>query len=175
MNQLEEYLVSYKSIEFGEHRFAYEIGNKFFEVYSDTDIQGASLKVLVLLNKKETHIEIDFEINGTVALSCDRCLELFDNRINIRQSIYLKSGEGNSEEDENLYFIPQSENEIDLSEFIDELIAVAIPMRRVHPENQDGEPTCINNMLDYIKNIKNEGSQVDPRWNELNKLRDGTS
>ncbi len=175
MSQLEEYLISYKSLEYGEHQFSYSIGNSFFEVYNNTDIRGASLKVSVLLNKKNTHIEISFDIKGTVALNCDRCLDVFDNTINIEQTIYVKSGGEGSEEDENLYVLPEADNEMDLSEFIDELIDVSLPMRRVHPEDKDGNPTCPNNMLDYIKNIKNEGSEIDPRWNELNKLRDGTS
>jgi len=175
LSELKEYLISYKSLEYGEHTYSYKIKDSFFEEDDDTEIIGANLDVEVLFNKKNTHIEIRFDIKGTVVLNCDRCLEAFDNDLEIQQTIYVKFGEGNSNEDENLYILPESDNEINLAEFIDELIVVSLPMRRVHKEDEDGNPTCPNNMLDYIKNIKNEGSEIDPRWNELNKLRDGTS
>ncbi len=175
MSELKEYLISYKSLEYGEHAYSYKIKDSFFEEDDDTEIISANLKVEVLLNKKNTHIEIHFNINGTVALNCDRCLEAFDNKLNIQQTIYIKFEEGNTNEDENLYVLSDSKGEIDLSEFINELIIVSLPMRRVHEEDENGNPTCSNNMLDYIKNIENEGSVIDPRWNELNKLRDGTS
>jgi len=167
-------LITYKTIEYGEHTFKFDIRDSFFEKYDNADILSANLKVLVLLNKKKTHIEINFDINGIVSLACDRCLEAFDNTIKINQSIYIQFGDEGEDTDENLYFLPESEYEIDLSKFINELIVVNLPMRRVHPEDKNGNPTCPNNMLEYIKNIKNEGS-IDPRWNELNKLRDGTS
>jgi len=174
-DQLKEYFISYKSIEYGEHRFSYKVGNSFFEVYNNTDVKGANLKSEVLLNKKNTHIEISFDINGTITLNCDRCLEPFEYTISIEQTIYIKFGTDNESEDENLYIFPETNNEIDLSEFINEFIVVALPIRKVHPEDKNGNPTCPNNMLKYINNIKNDGSEIDPRWNELNKLKDGTS
>jgi uncharacterized metal-binding protein YceD (DUF177 family) len=172
---LKEYLISYKSLEYGEYTYNYNIRDAFFEKFDNTDVKGANLKASILLNKKNTHIEIYFDIKGTIALICSRCLEPLDYKINIEQTIYIKFGEEDISEDENLYILSDAQNEINLSEFINEFIVVAVPIRSVHPEDKNGEPTCPSNMLKYINNIKNEGSQVDPRWNELNKLKDGTS
>jgi len=172
---LEEYFIFYKSLEYGEHQYNYTIKDAFFEEYNNADIKGGNLRVSVLLNKKNTHIEIYFDIKGTILLTCDRCLEMLDSEVNIKQTIYIKFGEKGSDEDENFYVLQESESEINLSEFINELIVVAIPMRKVHPEDENGNPTCPTDMLKYINNIKNDGSQIDPRWNELNKLKDGTS
>lgn len=176
MSQLKAYNISYKGLEEGEHEYNYVLRNAFFEVYENEDIQDANLNLSVLLNKKNTHIEIAFDIKGTLALKCDRCLEVFDDELEIHQTIYVKFGEAYAEEDENLYVLPESDNDINLATFINEIVVVALPMRKVHPDDEDGNPTCQNNMLDYIDNISNEGSVVvDPRWNELNKLKDGAS
>ena len=176
MSQLKEYLIPYKGLEEGEYEYKYLVGESFFEVFSNDDIQGAKLTVLAILNKKSTHIEINFSINGTLTLECGRCLDAYENGISIKQSIYIKFGDEYIEEDENLYILPEADNDIDLSKFINELIVVALPMRRVHPDDEDGNPTCLSSILNYIENINNEGSRItDPRWNELNKLRDGTS
>ena len=174
MSRLKEFLIAYVTLKEGEHKFEYSIGDSFFEVYDNTDVKAASLNVLALLNKKNTHIEIRFVIKGNVTLECDRCLDPFKYGINIEQTVYVKFGDEESE-DENLYILPENENEIDLAEFIDELIVVNLPMRRIHPEDEDGNPTCSEKMLKFVNNINNEGSVVDPRWNELNKLKDGTS
>jgi len=175
LSQLSEYNISYKGLVEGEHEFSYVLRNAFFEVYKNEDIQDANLNLGVLLNKKSTHIEITFDIKGTIALKCDRCLEAFDDELNLNQTIYVKFGEEYSEEDENLYVLPEAENDINIATFINEIVVVALPMRKVHPDDEDGNPTCQNNMLDYINNISNEGSVIDPRWNELNKLKDGAS
>ncbi len=176
MSQLKEYLIPYKGLEEGEYEYKYLVGESFFEVFSNDDIQGAKLAVLAILNKKSTHIEVNFSINGTLTLECGRCLDVYENDISIKQSIYIKFGDEYIEEDENLYILPETDNDIDLSKFINELIVVALPMRRVHPDDEDGNPTCSSSILNYIENINNEGSKItDPRWNELNKLRDGTS
>ena len=174
MSDLVEFLIPYVNLKEGEHVIVYNIGNSFFENYDNTDVKSADLNVKVLFNKKSTHIELSFEIKGIVGLDCDRCLELFNQELNINQTVYVKFGEEESK-DENLYILPLKQSELDLSEFIDELIVVNLPMRRVHPEDENGEPTCPNKMLDYIQNINNEGSVIDPRWNELNKLKDGAS
>ena len=174
MSELIEFLIPYVNLKEGEHEFKFSIGNAFFENYDNTDVRSADLIVDVLLNKKSTHIELSFDIRGQVALDCDRCLELFNQELDIKQTVYVKFGEEESK-DENLYIIPTKQNEVDLSEFIDELIVVNLPMRRIHPEDEQGEPTCPNKMLEYIQNINNEGSVIDPRWNELNKLKDGAS
>ena len=174
MSDLIEYLIPYVNLKEGEHVFNYNIGDSFFENYDNTDVKSADLKVKVLFNKKSTHIEMSFEIKGSIDLNCDRCLELFNHELNIKQAVYVKFGEEESE-DENLYILPLKQNEVDLSEFIDELIVVNLPMRRIHLEDEMGEPTCSNKMLDYIQNINNEGLVIDPRWNELNKLKDGAS
>ena len=179
MSELKEYLISHAGLQEGEHVFEYNIRDSFFDVYKNNDVQGAELLVRVLFNKKKTHIEISFDIDGEIALNCDRCLDLFNEKVKIRQSVFIKfkdkGSDDNGSEDENLYVLPENQTEINLAEFIDELIAVNLPMRRIHPKDKDGKPTCSQKMLNYIENINNNGSQIDPRWNELNKLKDGTS
>ena len=176
MKELETYSISYKGLAVGEYSYDYNVGNSFFEVYKNQDIKDAKLAVSVVLNKKNTHIEISFDISGQLFLVCDRCMETFENDFETSQTIYVKFGEEYAEEDENLYVLPEADNDIDLSQFINELVVVNIPMRVVHPDDEDGNPTCKSDVLNYINNIKNNGDTVvDPRWNELNKLKDGTS
>ncbi len=176
MEKLSDFWIPYKGLSIGEHRYQFDVGESFFEVYKNSDINKASLQVELLLNKKETHIELNFVIEGAVVLTCDRCLEDMQYPLEIEQNLYIKFGDEFSEEDENLYVLPDSEDIIDISVFVDELITVAIPMRKVHEEDEEGNPTCPNNMFKYIENVKNsEGVAIDPRWNELNKLKNGTS
>lgn len=175
MKKVEDYKIAYKGLVDGEYQYSFNVKDSFFEDNEENEIEGADISVSVLLNKKSTHIELSFDIDGKVGLPCDRCLEIFENKIEKHQTIYIKFGEEYIEEDENLYILPETDNDINLEPFINELILVALPYRRVHKEDKNGNSTCSEGMLKYIKNVKKEGSEIDPRWNELNKLKDGTS
>ena len=170
-----EFIIAYEGLEEGEHSFSFSISNTFFENFKPTEIQDCNLTVLLTLNKRSSHLEINFLISGTIELICDRCLENFIYPLSIEQTIYIKFGEEYREEDVNLYTYPKSKTEIDTAEIINELIVVSLPMRKVHPDDKSGNPTCKVEMLDYIDKLQVEGSKIDPRWNELKKLKNGTS
>jgi len=172
---MHEYSISYKGLAEGEYFYDYHLNETFFEIFETEDLLAANLQVSLTFRKKSTHVELEFDINGTVSFPCDRCLEPVSSEIETQQKIYVKFGEAYAEEDENLYIWPESNNDIDVSKFINELIVVAFPMRKVHPDDSKGQPTCPVDMLKYIENINDDGSKIDPRWNELNKLKDGTS
>ncbi|MBN2669827.1 MAG: DUF177 domain-containing protein [Bacteroidales bacterium] len=174
MKTLIEYNIAYIGLAEGSHFYSYKPDKKFFEVYPNEDIISSDLIVELELIKKATHLELRFNIEGSVVYICDRCNETYNDKLSSEQTIYIKFGEEYSEEDENLYVLPDNDSEFDVSPFINELIVVAIPMKKVHSEDENGNYTCGGNLIDYIANTKNEGA-IDPRWNELKKLKDGTS
>jgi uncharacterized metal-binding protein YceD (DUF177 family) len=171
----DEFIIAYEGLNEGIHSFSFTIDNSFFETFKPTEIQNCNLTVLLTLNKRSSHLEITFLIKGDVELICDRCLENFTQPLSIEQTIYIKFGEEYQEEDVNLFVYPKNKTEIDTATIINELIVVSLPMRKVHPDDKSGNPTCKEEMLDYIDQLQVEGSEVDPRWNELKKMKNGTS
>ncbi len=173
MNQLLKYRIVYQGLAEGKHEFGFDVDNMFFEALEYSEIEKGNLKVSVLLNKKSTFLELDFQINGTVNLMCDRCLENFDQPIQFEGKLYVKFSEQESDLAEDVIYLSPADHEIDISHYIYESINLSIPLKRVHPKDKKGNVTCNPEMLEKLNNYKVEESaedNIDPRWEELRNL-----
>ena len=85
--------------------------------------------------------------------------------------------EGAESDDDNILIIPENEYQIDLSQFLYECVATAVPMRNVHPDDENGNPTCDKEMLDLLQSVavdeENPAPQeeVNPIWEKLKDLK----
>jgi len=67
--------------------------------------------------------------------------------------------------------LPADEHELDLQQHFYEYIHLALPIKRVHPDDQSGNSTCDPVMLKKLKElIVEEKYENDPRWDELKRL-----
>ena len=155
MSSTREYVIPFGSYSLGRHQFEFEITGTFFEEFPDSEMKQAFIKVKVTLTKQDRALEFNFEIKGTVELSCDRCLELFQQPIDEEYSLYGKFGHGRSDDEFDVVWIEYSENVIDLKQFLYEYIVLSIPLRRVHPKKSGGKPGCNPEMLELIKHMRN--------------------
>ena len=87
----------------------------------------------------------------------------------------VKFGNEFNDENEEILIIPHSEYEIDISQYIYELIVLSVPFKRVHPGVIDG--SLNSEMLKKLEELspksldeKKENEDIDPRWNTLKKL-----
>ena len=71
-----------------------------------------------------------------------------------------------------ILYIKNSDNSIDLKQLIFELIILNLPKKRQHPLNNKGEVTCDKKMVSLIEKytVKQEKSS-DPRWDALKDLK----
>jgi len=84
-------------------------------------------------------------------------------------------GDEYNDENENILIIPHGEYEINVAQYIYELIILAMPIKRIHPGIEDGSlKSEILEKLEALspKNLeeKEESEEIDPRWNTLKKL-----
>ncbi len=170
-----QYVIAYKGLREGLHLFDFKVDDSFFEKYENSEIEKGNVEVHVTLNKKTTILEFLFELNGEVYLPCDRCLKPFSLEIDYEAPLYFKFGVETHEETDELFIISEQETEIDLSQFIYEFIHLSLPYRRVHPDDENGQPTCDKEMLKRLEELsagseKSEDSETDPRWNDLKNL-----
>lgn len=168
---LSEYIISHVGLKEGEHVFDFEINNQFFESFELSEIKKGCLKAEVVLNKKAHVIELDFSITGHVYVPCDRCTENFEMPLSSTNRLLVKFGEDRSEENDELIVLSISDDEINVAQYLYEFIHLAIPYKRIHPEDENGETTCNEEMLEQIEeHLYTREESVDPRWNELKKL-----
>ena len=95
-----EYIIPIKGMSVGRHHFDFPVGNEFFEEYGNSQILGASLNVKLELEKSSTLIEVRADIEGSVTVECDRCLEMMEAKIETEATLLVKFVKTAGEEDD---------------------------------------------------------------------------
>jgi len=127
--------------------------------------------VRVEADKRSSHIVLKITIEGTVSISCDRCLEIFQHPLGCENRLLVKFGKVHDDSDPDIITVPFDENELGMAQYFYEYILLALPIQRVHPDDSKGNPGCDPEMLMKLKeHIVNEEETNDPRWDELRKL-----
>ena len=176
MNKTKEYLIPFIGLKLGKHHFEYQISNKFFEIFDYHEFQNSDIKVNLVLEKKSTMLELSFKHKGTVNVPCDLTGEEFDLPIKGKMNLIVRFGETFNNDNEELLILPHGEFEIDVAQYIYEMIVLSVPLRRVHPGVKDGSLktealTKLNELT--VKEQKEESKKeenIDPRWDKLKQL-----
>ena len=160
------------------HHFEFEIGKDFFSEFGTNLLSQGSLKAEVVLDKRETFIGASFHIEGSVQLICDRSLDSFDYPIQTEKNLVFKYGDANEELSDEIIMIHRDSDSLELGQYIFEFIALEIPMKKLHPRFQDEEAEDDHSEGKIIYSSKpspdedrNDGEDIDPRWDVLKKLK----
>ncbi len=165
------YTIPLSGLKEGRHLFDFEINNKFFEQFEDSEIKEGSLNANIILDKRPTHLDLLISISGSVRICCDRCLEMFSHPVESNNRLLVKYGRNEQGNDPDLLILQFEQYELDMSQYIYEYIYLALPIKRVHPNDKYGNSTCDPEMLEKLKeHMVDEETETDPRWEELRKL-----
>ena len=168
------YTLELSGFKEGRHTIDFEIDNKFFESIEESEIKEGSLSANIELEKRSSHIDLNIRISGQVKVCCDRCLELFFYPVECENRLLIKLGKKIEDSDPDIISLSSDEHELDLQQHIYEDICLALPIRRVHPDDINGKSTCDPIMLKKLSElIVEEENDNDPRWDELKKLMNG--
>jgi uncharacterized protein len=159
------------------HHFQFELNDGFFEHYGNEVLSSGYFDAEVVLDKRETFIEVDFKISGHTKLICDRSLEPFDHPLKIDRKVIFKYGEEPQEISDEIVIITRDQDSIDLGQYMYEFIVLAIPIKKIHPdlkeeEEQDDESNVkIVYSTSTEKEAEKKEEDIDPRWEKLKKLK----
>jgi uncharacterized metal-binding protein YceD (DUF177 family) len=179
MSKTKEYVIPFVGLKLGKHKFEYQINNAFFEIFDYNEFQNSDIKVNVILDKKSNLLEIDFKHKGTINVPCDLTGEDFDLPIKGKLKLIVRFGDTFNNDNEELLILPFGEFEIDIAQYIYEMIVLSIPLRRVHPGIKDGslKTEALTKLKELAieeekKENKEEKQQenTDPRWDKLKQL-----
>ncbi|HHU27080.1 MAG TPA: DUF177 domain-containing protein [Bacteroidales bacterium] len=124
------------SLSEGFHTFEYTLDDRFFARVDGEEVKRGNVAVTLLVNRTSTAFEMDFALNGTVQIPCTRCLDDMDQAVDTHGRLVVKFGSAYSEESDEIVIIPESEGEINIAWFLYEFIALAIPIKHVHPPGE---------------------------------------
>ncbi|MBE8727284.1 YceD family protein [Flavobacterium hungaricum] len=176
MSKLKEFLIPFVGLKLGKHHFEYQINNEFFENFDYHEFQNSDIKVNLVLDKKSTMLELDFKHKGTINVPCDLTSEDFDLPIKGKMKLIVRFGEEFNNDNEELLILPHGEFEIDVSQYVYEMIVLSVPSKRIHPGVKDGslQTEALNKLNELrVKEEKVENKEeedIDPRWEKLKKL-----
>ena len=128
MKALKQFSIPFTGLKLGKHQFEFEIDKSFFDAFEYSLVKIGALKAMVDLDKQETMLILHFHIEGTIQLSCDKCLAEFAQPIEINERQIVKFAEDELESDDlEIIVLNRKESEIDVSEMIYEYVIVAFP------------------------------------------------
>lgn len=178
MKKLAAFLIPFVGLKQGKHEFEYLIDREFFEHFEYDDFNSANIKIDLLFEKKSTIMELTFKAVGAVNVNCDLTNEPYDQPIDAELTLVVKFGDSFNDDNEELLILPHSEYQLNVAQYIYELIVLSVPLKRVHPGVLDG--TLKSEVLEKLEELSpkedqdieenDNGEEIDPRWNKLKKL-----
>jgi uncharacterized metal-binding protein YceD (DUF177 family) len=167
-----QFVIPFKGLKVGRHDFFFEIDDTFFDGFVDSEIKKGKVIVNVLLNKKVNMLDFDIKLSGDVWIICDRCLDEFLLPIKYNTKLFVKFGDENEEQTDEIISLSHNEFELDLAQYIYEYIHLSLPYRRIHPDDKNGNSTCNKEMLNKLNEyiIRENEKSNDPRWDDLKNI-----
>ncbi|MFD1062625.1 YceD family protein [Winogradskyella litorisediminis] len=176
MKELKAYTIPFVGLKKGKHHFDYQIDKTFFLEFDYDEFNAANVNIDLFFDKKSTFLELEFKAEGFVNVNCDVTNEPFDLKIKDAFKLVIKFGEAYNDDNEEILIIPHGEYQINVAQYIYELIVLALPAKKVHPGIEDG--TLQSDILKKLEELspeegkteENNTEDTDPRWDTLKKL-----
>ena len=126
----------------GRSGFRFVPGKEFFRKFGNEEILDAALQVNATVDKSAAYIWVDLEIEGSVTVACDRCLEDLVLPVSASASLSVKFGGDPSGEDgdgaldggREILCLGAGESLLELDQVVYDYVCVSLPMVRIHPE-----------------------------------------
>ena len=177
METKKDFVVKFSGLKSGSYDYKFELDDDFFSGYGNENLQKGKVVFDIVLEKKEKLMKFEADFSGTLNSFCDRCLKPLDIPVSGHETLYVEFGdEGDESDNDSILIIPESEYQLDLSQFMYECVATSVPMRNVHPDDENGTPTCDGDMLKFLSTEemepKNSATTVtNPIWDKLKDLK----
>ncbi len=196
MGKFTEFKLPLKSLPVGTHHMQYHLDKHFFANMESQDVRDADIDVSLTLTHRNDLYDLTFTLTGKVIVLCDRCLDEMEIPISTDYHVVVRFGETYNDTSDEVLEIPESENYLNVAYMLNDTVALAIPIKHVHPlgkcnrtmsallkKHRGGRPAIVGD--DDIEDFGDEtlGGSIDmdgqsdsamqatdPRWDKLREL-----
>lgn len=179
--EIRKYDVDILQLENKHYDFEFEGGEEFFKALEQDLIEKGEFKAKVGLDKSSTMLQLSFDIQGSYELVCDRSLDVFQEPFHSKEKQILKFGEKAEQISDEIELISWDTSTINLARYLFDFIGLTVPMKKLHPRfrstgSEEEEEDETNETLIYSSIPAEEKlePEVDPRWEALKKLKNGS-
>ena len=169
---LETLKIDLKGLEEGANYLEFDLDDTYFKAVDAPEVSQGSVHVsLDILRTRNDFFTLDFHETGTVMVPCDICLDPMEQSIETTQRLEVKFGTENSEEDD-LVTVAEDEGILDVTWYLYEFIALAIPIKHVHAPGKCN-PAMVRALEEHsaARSGQEDEQPMDPRWEALLKLK----
>ena len=159
MSKFELYNIVLKDLPLGTSTKEFTLDDSFFQKIDSPEVQKGNVHAVVTIHRKENSFELVFQLNGTILIPCDRCLDDMEQEITHKESVFVKFGSKFSAEDE-IVVVPESDGAINIAWFLYEFIILNIPIKHVHPSGMCNK-TMMSKLKKHIVRNKDEETGDD--------------
>ncbi len=188
MGKFDLYKIPLKSLVTAQE-YTFLLDDKFFKDIDGEEFKKGNITAKVTVKKITGAYEMVFEMEGTVKVPCDRCLDDVEMPVDYKGKLFVKLGKTYSEESDDIIVIPEDEGELNIAWFFYEFAALTLPIKRIHPpgkcnktvsgklkkvavssntNDDDNEDIELEDDLDF--DIEPEEKESDPRWDKLKDI-----
>ncbi len=179
MDGLIQYSIPVKGLGNGIHEFDFHIDSSFFQAFEQSPVEEGKIDVHLSFEKRPELFVLEFSLTGTIKTNCDRCLESIDLPISSEQRLLVKSKveeEAEREDDPDVVYVHPEAQKFDVAQYIYEYICLAIPMIKVYDCQEEENPPCNPEILEYLDEAEDldtsssEEQDDNPIWDALKNL-----
>ena len=169
---MNNFTVNLGSINAGVNSFDFKIEDKFFEAFTFSDIKHGDISAVATFIKDGQNISMTLIVKGQInQLNCDICADHLSICISAAADFIIKKTDENLSSSDEVLYIKNSENSIDLKHLIFELIVTSCPQKRQHALDKNGKSDCDQKMVDLVnKYAQIKETASDARWDALKSL-----
>lgn len=168
-----EYKVPHAGLKKEIHEFTYELTEKFFSEFENSQIEKCNIQVNVTFDKRHEPFIIDVDLDGTVFTECDRCTANIPISVHSSFKVYVKYTIDEALidlDDVEIIYIAKDEQDIDITQFLYDYVHLSIPIHRICDKPGQTE-YCDKEIVRLLEERQQENIK-DPRWADLDKLKD---
>ena len=164
MCSLEYLKIDLKALKDDASVVEFDLDDRYFSALDGSQLEHGTLHVSVS--------EFLFHTEGSVTITCDRCLDDMDQPIESDNKLMVRLGDTYSEDDDTVT-VDENEGILDLSWFIYEFTMLAIPIKHVHAPGKCNSAMTqkLAELSGAVRSSEEEAEAVDPRWEALKKFK----
>ena len=137
-----DFIIALDGLKAPMTEFNAHVGKEFFEEFENDQILDADVNVHATVEKSGKYLGIDLELEGSVTVPCDRCLDPLTLPVEAYPRFSVKfsdipSGELTEEENgREILVLPEDEAVLDLGQIVYDFVCLSVPIVKVHPEGE---------------------------------------
>jgi uncharacterized metal-binding protein YceD (DUF177 family) len=173
-DSIQTYRIPHIGLKKEVHEFSYELTEAFFANFDNALIQKCNIQVNISFDNRQEPYTAEIDLDGIVWSDCDRCTASIPVTIHATFVVYIKytSNETEIDTDEmEIIYVSREEQYIDLSQFLYDFVHLSIPVH-VICDNPGKTEYCDMEIIGLLEEQQKEEDTIDPRWGDLDKLKD---